>query len=123
MDCDVTIHWTKTAAKCLLALPAKVRQGLVAKIEALRKSDPRQAGKPLVGPFQGYRRVVYSRYRAIFSVTEEKYAAGATRVTIKVIVVAAGIRKERDKKDIYQVAKKLLELGLIPPLDADKDDA
>ena len=34
----------------------------------------------------------------------------------------AGIRKERDKKDIYQVAKKLLELGLIPSLEAEEDE-
>jgi mRNA interferase RelE/StbE len=122
MKYNVTIQWTKTAKESLLHLPLKVRKGIFAKIEALRQSDPRQAGKPLVGPFQGYRRVVYSRYRAIFSVEEEKIAGGATLVQIKVIVVATGIRKERDKRDIYQVAKKLLELGLIPSLEPEQDE-
>jgi hypothetical protein len=36
-----------------------------------------------------------------------------------IYVLAAGIRKEGDKKDIYQIAKKLLNAGLLD-LETDK---
>jgi mRNA interferase RelE/StbE len=110
----VTIQWTETAKNHLLGLPKAVQKGLVKKIGKLRDSDPRQAGKPLVGPFAGYRRITYGRYRAILGIEEEKTAGGGVLIHVKVTVVAAGIRKEHDKKDIYRIAQKLVDLGLIP---------
>ncbi len=47
------------------------------------------------------------RYRVIFKIEDDPDV---------VWVVAAGIRKEGDQKDIYKLAKKLLKLGLIDPL-------
>lgn len=94
-------------------MPIKVKKGIFAKIGELADSDPRQAGKALVGPFQGMRRVTYGRYRAIFNVEEEHIASGDVLIHVTVRVIAVGIRKERDKKDIYKVAQKLVELGLI----------
>lgn len=113
MDHRVDIKWTETANNLLLQLPKKDARGIFQKISGLRDSDPRKAGKALVGPFQGYRRVTYGRYRAIFSVEEEKLTDDCYRLLVRVIVVAVGIRKERDKRDVYRVAKKLLDLGLL----------
>jgi mRNA interferase RelE/StbE len=48
-------------------------------------------------------RAVGQRYRIIYKVEEEK---------ITVLVVALGIRKEGDKKDVYERAKKLMQSGL-----------
>jgi mRNA interferase RelE/StbE len=122
MDCRTIIEWTDTAKELLFELPKNDARGLVAKISALRGSDARKAGKPLIGPFQGYRRVTYGRYRAIFRVTEDTLASGDVLVTIRVYVVAVGIRKERDKKDVYRVAQRLLELGLLKVHPIDDDD-
>jgi hypothetical protein len=40
--------------------------------------------------------------------------SGAVLVQVKVQIILTGIRKERDKKDVYEVAKRLVELGIIP---------
>lgn len=112
MKLRVSIQWTQTARDALQKLPRKVRRGLLAKADALTTGDPRKSCKPLTGPLQGYFRIVYSRYRAIFSVTEEEIADGDKVLHLKVLFVIAGIRKQRDKNDIYRVAEKLVELLL-----------
>jgi len=38
---------------------------------------------------------------------------------VVVIVVALGIRKEGDKKDVYELAKKLAQLGLLDLFDTE----
>ena len=68
--------------------------------------DPERQGKPLAGELKGYRslRAVGQRYRIIYSVDKKK---------VFVIIVAMGPRKEGDKKDIYVLAKKLLQMRLV----------
>jgi mRNA interferase RelE/StbE len=105
------IQWTKTALDHLEKLPKDVRRGLYNKIDSLKNSDPRQAGKPLTGPLLGYRSITYGRYRAIFTVSNEMLASGDVLVHIQIVVVAAGIRREHHKSDVYHVAQKLVELG------------
>ncbi len=51
------------------------------------------------------------RYRVIYKIDKQ---------TVIVFVLAAGIRKEGDKKDIYRIAKKLLHAGL---LDLETDES
>lgn len=115
MDYSVSIQWTTTATRLLDDLPRKVAKGIVAKISNLKNSDPRKAGKALVGPFLGCRRITYGRFRAIFQVTEQRSKkTGKLALLIKVVVVAVGIRKSHDKKDVYKLAMRLVELGLIP---------
>jgi mRNA interferase RelE/StbE len=62
----------------------------------------------LTADLTGYRslRAVGQRYRIIYQVQEER---------IIVVVVAVGLRKHGSGKDIYQLAKKLLRLGLLGP--------
>ena len=112
MECLVSIAWTTTAKRGLGNLPKKVQRGLLEKIDELAGCDPRAGNKPLIGPLQGCYRIVYSRYRAVYRVEEEKLANGETLIHLKVLFIAVGIRKERDKKDVYKLAEKLIRLTL-----------
>jgi mRNA interferase RelE/StbE len=68
--------------------------------------EPELQGKPLADELVGYRsvRAVGQRYRIIYRIEDQR---------VTVVVVALGIRKEGDKKDIYELAKKLKRLGLL----------
>jgi mRNA-degrading endonuclease RelE of RelBE toxin-antitoxin system len=122
MEVRVRVRWTQTAKESLKGLPFKVRKGLLEKADDLADGpDPRERCKPLAGPLQGYYRIVYSRYRAIFSVKEKKLANGDKLLYLDVIFIAAGIRKELDKKDVYRVAQKLVE-SVLPELSGDIDE-
>ena len=61
---------------------------------------------------------MYSRYRAIFTVQEEVLADGDKLLHLNVIFIAAGIRKELDKKDVYKLAQKLVK-HVLPELPED----
>jgi len=108
----IRIQWTDTARECLRSIPRKAAQGLINKADQLtRCDDPTVAHKALTGPLQGYFRITYSRYRAIYRVDEEKLKSGDVLVTVIVRFVVAGIRKEGDKHDVYRLAQKILEYG------------
>ena len=73
--------------------------------------EPVQQGKRLVKHLSGFHTIhAAGRYRIIYKIDKQ---------TVIVYVLAAGIRKEGDKKDIYKIAKKLLNAGLLD-LDPDK---
>ena len=110
MNTRVSIQWTATAIDSLKQLPQKVRRGLLTKADELALGDPRKTCKPLTGPLAGYYRIVYSRYRAVFTVDEEILANGDVVLHLVVRFVLAGIRKAHDKQDIYRLAEKLVEL-------------
>jgi|GEM_PF-1863509 len=115
MEQRVSIQWTDTAKTQLKALPPKVRKGLIEKADGLLEcDDPRSAYKPLHGPLQGYNRITYSRYRAVYRVEDEELASGDILVHITITFVAAGKRKEHDKRDIYRIAEKMVGAGIIP---------
>lgn len=71
-------------------------------------SEPEKQGKPLIGELAGYRslRAAGQRYRIIFQVENEK---------VIVLIVALEIRKAGSRKDVYDLAKKLVQLGLVEP--------
>jgi mRNA interferase RelE/StbE len=79
----------------------RIREKLLERMTALA-ADP----KPLGDDLAGYRsvRAVGQRYRIIYRVE---------RSEVIVIVVAAGIRKEGSREDVYRVAAKLIRLGLL----------
>ncbi|OGA59446.1 MAG: plasmid stabilization protein [Betaproteobacteria bacterium RIFCSPLOWO2_12_FULL_65_14] len=83
----------------------RIRGKVAESIDAL-KENPGQIGKPLVGDLAAYRslRAAGQRYRIIYRIE---------KLRVVVFVVAVGIRKEGDKRDIVALAKKLLKLGLI----------
>lgn len=78
---------------------------IIRTIEQL-KDEPFLMGKPLFGPLKGFRsvRAVGQRYWIVYRIE------GAQVV---VIVVAVGIRKAGDKKDIYELMKKLVNTGIL----------
>jgi mRNA interferase RelE/StbE len=67
---------------------------------------PDLQGKPLLNELAGCRsiRAVGQRYRIIYKVEKKK---------VVVMVVALGLRKGGHRKDIYELAKKLIRMGLI----------
>ena len=79
----------------------RVRDMIVCRIDELSK-EPTKKGKALVAELAGFRSLRVTRYRVLYKVDQER-----------VIIVAVGIRREGDTKDIYARAKKLLRLKLI----------
>ena len=88
----------------------KIQWTILKRIEKLA-DEPEKQGKKLVEKLSGFRSIhAAGRYRVIYK---------ADKRTVIIYVLAAGIRKEGDKKDIYEIAKKLLNAGLMD-LDPDK---
>ena len=110
-DRPVEIKWTDTALEALRSLPKDAASKLFGKVGNLREVDPRQAGKPLVGPLAGCYRVRHSRYRAVYRVEDSKDDDGKTIVRVTVIVLAVGRREEDSKRDVYELAKKLMAIA------------
>lgn len=83
----------------------RIREQIRKRIDALAH-DPEQQGKPLGGDLVGYRsvRAVGERYRIIYRVDRSR---------VLVIVITLGLRKEGDRRDIYQLAQKLVRLRLM----------
>lgn len=85
----------------------RVREKLKERLRAL-SSDPELQGKALTGDLAGYRslRAVEQRYRILYKIEAAR---------VMVYVVAVGLRREGSKSDVYELAKKLLRLGLLEP--------
>ena len=96
---------TETCLPLIEKIPDKRIQSVILdRIETL-KTDPQKQGKVLFRNLSGFRSLhVAGRYRVIYKIDENLQA---------IWVVAAGIRKEGDQKDIYEIARKLLRLGLL----------
>jgi mRNA interferase RelE/StbE len=85
----------------------RVRQKIQERIDGLAQ-EPEKQGKPLAEELAGYRslRAVGQRYRIIYSIKQQR---------VVVIVMAVGLRRQGSRSDIYQLAKKLVRLGLVEP--------
>ena len=97
---------TPAALQALEAIPdRRIREQIAKRIQDLTH-DPEQQGKPLRGELIGYRslRAVGQRYRIIYRVERAK---------VLVVILALGLRKEGDRRDVYRLAQKLIRLGLI----------
>jgi mRNA interferase RelE/StbE len=83
----------------------RIQEGLRSGLRRL-EYEPELQGKPMIDELAGYRslRAVGQRYRIIYRVEDQQ---------VTVIVVTLGIRKEGDRKDVYELAKKLIRLGLL----------
>jgi mRNA interferase RelE/StbE len=101
-----SIHWTEQAKLMLKEIgDGRIQEGIVKRVEILGV-DPEKQGKPLVGELIGLRSVqtMGQRYRIIYRVEHRK---------ICIVIVAVGIRKERDRHDVYTLAQKLVRLHLV----------
>ena len=83
----------------------RTRGQIVACVEELAKA-PEALGKPLTGELTGYRavRAAAQRYRIIYRVE---------RRLVTILVVAVGRRTKGDRKDIYELARRLLRQRLL----------
>ena len=83
----------------------RIQEKIDEKIRGLA-NEPEKQGKELGGDLGGYRsvRAASQRYRIVYRVDGEN---------VVVIVVALGIRKEGDKKDVYKLTQRLFKLGLL----------
>ena len=95
------------AARRMLAAIAdrRVRRKILDRIDQLSE-EPEKQGKPLLGELQGLRslRAVGQRYRVLYRLERDR---------VVVLVVAVGLRKEGDRRDIYRLARQLLRLRLL----------
>ena len=96
---------TDTCLRLIEKIPdKKIQRSILDRIQKLSE-EPEEQGKKLVKDLTGFRSVhAAGRYRIIYK-TDKR--------TVIIYVLAAGIRKEGDKKDIYKIAKKLLDAGLM----------
>lgn len=99
------VVWSDEARKMLSAIPDKRIQAKIIERGEELEVEPEKQGKALIDDLTGFRsvRTVGQRYRILYKIENEQ---------IMVFIVAVGIRKEGSKNDIYQLAKKLLRLGL-----------
>lgn len=93
----------------------RIRTKIIETIDGLAE-DPEKKGKPLTAELDGYHsvRAAGQRYRIIYRIDNEK---------IIVLVVAAGIRREGDRKDIFELAKKLIRARLLEPASPSEDSS
>ena len=108
MTTQWTIQLTQTATDTLHQIKdQRTLQKIATRIDGLA-TDPEKQGKALTGALAGYRslRAAGQRYRIIYQVDN-----GA----IIVYVVLIGLRKEGSKADIYELAQRLVRLGLLDP--------
>ncbi len=98
------VAFTREAQVQLIAISdQRIQESIRRRIERL-EDEPEKQGKPMTEELSGYRsiRAVGQRYRIIYKVEEER---------VIVVIVALGIRKEGDKKDVYERAKRLRQSG------------
>ncbi|MBI5245247.1 MAG: type II toxin-antitoxin system RelE/ParE family toxin [Elusimicrobia bacterium] len=83
----------------------RIREQIAKRIDGLAH-NPELQGKPLIGELSGLRslRAAGQRYRIIYTVN---------RRIVTVIILAVGVREEGDRRDIYELAKKLIRMGLL----------
>jgi mRNA interferase RelE/StbE len=83
----------------------RVLEQIVGRAEKLA-NEPEKQGKALLGELAGLRslRASGQRYRILYRVE---------RGRVLVLVIAVGIRKEGGRRDVYELARKLLRARLI----------
>lgn len=101
------VLWTQTALEMLSGIgDRRIRQQIFDTSKRL-ETDPEKQGKPLREMLIGFRslRVVGQRYRMVYSVDSDLRL---------VHVVAAGLRRESARDEVYELAQKIVRLGLAP---------
>ena len=83
----------------------RIRRQVIARLRALQQ-HPQSIGKPLIGELAGCYslRVAAQRYRVIYTVEDDRAV---------VLVVAVGIRTSGQRRDIYEIAKRLIRNRLV----------
>ena len=102
------ILFTPQARQMLSGISDRRIQAQIVKRAEQLVEEPEKQGRPLAEDLTGYRsvRAVGQRYRIIYQVENSQ---------VRVLVIAAGIRRDGDRHDIYTLAQRLVRLGLIEP--------
>jgi mRNA interferase RelE/StbE len=103
-----TIQLTTTATDALHQIKdQRTLRKIVTRIQGLA-NEPEKQGKALTGALAGYRslRAAGQRYRIICQLDND---------AVIVYVVLIGLCKEGSKADIYELAQRLVRLGLLDP--------
>ncbi len=96
---------TETCLSLLEKIPhKKIQETILSRIERLT-DEPDKQSKLLVKDLSGFRSIhAAGRYRGVYKIDHR---------TVIIYILATGIRKEGDKKDIHKIARKLLNAGLL----------
>ena len=100
------VEITPTSLDALEAISdRRTRSAIIRRIDTLVK-EPEKQGKPLRGWLAGFNsiRAAGQRYRIVYKVDNSRQ---------KVVIYMVGIRKEGSRKDIYSIAERLVQRGLI----------
>ena len=83
----------------------RIRQQIIARLHPLQQ-HPKSIGKPLLGELAGCYslRVAAQRYRVIYTIVDDRMI---------VLVIAVGIRKAGERRDIYEIARRLIRNRLV----------
>jgi len=100
------VRWTPTVLRLLKLIRDRKVQRLLVDAGKSLSVEPEKRGKPLWGPLQGYRslRAVGQRYRLIYKVEPQR---------VLVWIVATGRREQGDRRDVYELARRLFRQGLL----------
>jgi mRNA interferase RelE/StbE len=101
------VFWTRTALERLTTIGDRPIQQEIFDASKRLEADPEKHGKPLRENLFGFRslRVIGQRYRLVYSVDPSERL---------VHVVVVGLRREGSRDDVYELAQKLVRLGLAP---------
>ncbi|MFH1609103.1 MAG: type II toxin-antitoxin system RelE/ParE family toxin [Candidatus Bipolaricaulota bacterium] len=104
MPVPFEISFTTVARAMFAEIVASDKRGArtISQHIAALAQNPQRQGKLLAGELAGFRSMRTGRYRVVYFVGEHT-----------VVVLAVGIRKAGDRKDIYALAKRLLKSGLV----------
>ena len=102
------VSFTPKAMEMLAAIPDRRIQGEIVKRAERLAEEPEKQGSALVGELDRFRavRAVGQRYRIIYRVDQGR---------VVVEVVGLGIRKDGDRRDVYQLMRRLVRLGMLEP--------
>jgi mRNA interferase RelE/StbE len=107
----VQVEWTQSAADALREIGSRtIQRKIVQKVEDLAASgEPELLGKPLVDELQGLHRISFGRYRIVYRVIRDARNPRVVQIVVRVILT--GIRKQGDKRDIYERLRRMLRRG------------
>ena len=101
-----TVNVTELAEQSIRAIRDHRTQQVIYRRILTLENEPRLQGAALVGDLTEYRtvRAAGQRYRILYRNFE---------ADLIVVVALLGIRRQRDRRDVYRLAEKLVRRGLL----------
>ena len=103
---EYTVNVTELAEQSIRAIrDRRTQQAIYRRMLAL-ENEPRSQGSALVADLAEYRsvRAAGQRYRILYRIIE---------ADLIVVVTFVGIRRQRDRRDVYRLAERLVRRGLL----------